>query len=84
MTTLYSSVKVNISRKYYDFHLNRYRKCTFQDFSNINSLGIKFGLEVKKKVKDNSDPSFVQSCKPGRAIISNNTYQVPRPLAFWF
>ena len=34
-----------------------YRK-TFQDFSNINALGSKFGLGVKK-VKVNPDSSFV-------------------------
>ena len=32
---------------------------TFQDFSNINALGIKFGIAVKK-VKVNPDSSFVQ------------------------
>ena len=30
----------------------------FQYFSNINALGIKFGLAIKKNVKVNPDPSF--------------------------
>ena len=43
--------RFNIFRKYmyYDFRLNSYiEKWTFQDFSNIDALGIKFGLAVKK------------------------------------
>ena len=45
----------NIFRKCYDFRLNSYiEKWTFQDFSYINALGIKFGLAVKK-IKVNPD-----------------------------
>ena len=47
--------RFNIFRKYYDFRLNSYiEKITFQDFSNINALGVKFGLAVKK-IKVNLD-----------------------------
>ena len=42
--------------------LNSYRKRTFQDFSNINEYGIKFGLAIKK-VKVNSDSPFVKIWK---------------------
>ena len=42
-------------------HLNIYiEKWTFQDFSIINELGIKFGLAVKK-IKVNPDSSFEQT-----------------------
>ena len=47
--------------KYYDFCLNSYiEKWTFQDFSNINALGIKFGLAVKE-IKVNPGSSFEQT-----------------------
>ena len=50
-------IRLTFHCKYYDFRLNRFRKRTFQDFSNINA--IKFGLVIKK-VKVNPDASFVQ------------------------
>ena len=41
-----TSVSLDLTCKYYDFQLKSIG--TFQDFSNINALGIKFGLAVKK------------------------------------
>ena len=49
-------------------------------FPKINALGIKFDIAIKK-AKVNLDSSFEQ---PGRAHIPNATYQVPKPVAFWF
>ena len=49
----------NIPLKYYDFAWTVKEKWTFQDFSNINALGIKFGLAVKTQIHN--------LCKPGRA-----------------
>ena len=39
-------VRFNISRKYYDFGLNSYRKMNISRFSLINALGIKFDLAM--------------------------------------
>ena len=53
--------RFNIFRKCYDFRLNIYiENWTFQDFSNINVLRIKFSLAVRK-IKVNPDSSFVQT-----------------------
>ena len=53
-------VLLNISRKYFGFGLNSYRKWTFQDYSHIKPLGIEFDLAIKS-VKVNLDSSFVQT-----------------------
>ena len=53
-------IRFNISRKYYDFHLNSYRKnkqLQKNEHFKICPLGIKFGLAVKK-VKVKPDSSF--------------------------
>ena len=43
------SIGLTLFCKNYDFCLNSYKeKRTFQDYSNINALGIKFGLAVKE------------------------------------
>ena len=48
-----SLIQFNISLKYYDFHLNSYRKMNY-------ALRIKLGLAVKM-VKVNPDSSFVHT-----------------------
>ena len=50
-----------------------------QDFSNINELGIKFDLAVKKRSRSTQ---IRHLCIPGMAHIPNATFQVPTPLTF--
>ena len=47
-------IRLNISRKYYDFGVNRYSKMNISRFSKINASGIKFDLAINK-VKVNLD-----------------------------
>ena len=39
-------IRFNISRKYYDFGLNRYSKMNISRFFHIDALGIKFDLAI--------------------------------------
>ena len=50
---------LNISRKYYDFDFNSYRKKYIARFSRINTSGSKFEHAINK-VKVNQGSSFVQ------------------------
>ena len=54
-------ITTNISRKYYDFRFTVIEKLPFQDFSNINALGIiEFCL-----VKKSRSTQICHLCKPG-------------------
>ena len=71
--TFLVSIRVSANNSYRKMNISRF-------FPILNALGIKIGLVVKKS----RSVQIHHLCKPGRPHIPNTTYQVPRPLAFWF
>ena len=73
-------IRFKISCKYYDFHLKSYRNMNIIRLFQYKYIRNQTGMAVKRS----RSTQIHHLCKLGRAHIPNVTYQVPRPLVFWF